>query len=240
MKKSLKVIISGFVILLIGVIILLVALGLNGWKFSPDFEMNEYAAEEDYDKLVLNLDAGAVNVRYFSGDKIQISYPTSYGYSTDIKGEGSTLKVTGNQHGWYIFTWGNTIPDITVNLPQSVKFDLDIEVNAGTVTLESGTYKNVKANVNAGLVTVKPADCDYFTSVVNAGKVCAERLNCPATKVTVNMGEADVCLKGAKGEFNISAKSDLGNCNVQNQSGTTQKRVDVEVNLGDANVTFKN
>ena len=65
MKAVIKAIIAGSVIIGIGLIVLIVALALNGWKFMPKFEMAEYVAEGEIGELKIDNAVGNVKTEFY-------------------------------------------------------------------------------------------------------------------------------------------------------------------------------
>ncbi|MDE5667756.1 MAG: hypothetical protein K2I29_05895 [Clostridia bacterium] len=64
MKGLVKMIIAGAIIIGIGVAVLLIALGLNGWSFAPNFEMQEFTSNEANTSVSVNLSTGRLKIEY--------------------------------------------------------------------------------------------------------------------------------------------------------------------------------
>lgn len=258
MKGAMKGVIIGLVIAAIGVAVLVAALALNGWKFTRDYEMKTYTAEHINNSVKAEIMFGKLKTEYYDGDRIVIEYPDTDGFRTEISEEHGTLVFEGpvKKH-WYTFTFGlNGLPETVIKLPSSIKFDTEIELNAGTVTLGGGQYRNVKVQVNAGTISFGNAECDSFsgqvnagtftvddvitdtfTGEVNAGSFSVKKLDCPKINVEVNAGSMTVGIIGDKKDFDITTDVSAGSCNVTGQSGGG-KKLHVEVNAGSASVSF--
>ncbi len=263
MKGFVKVIIAGAVIIGLGIAVLLIALGLNGWSFTPNFEMQDFAAEQENTSLSVNLDAGRLKVEYLEdgSDKIQITYPTAKGWETTISENGGKLTLVGNKHNWYTFTWGVTFPETVIKIPKNTIGTVDITLNAGTVDLAGGEYQSVKIQVNAGTcnvgeisgcntldltvnagtLNVEGAQCNKVTSEVNAGSATIKKIDSAQTDVTVSAGSATLAFTGAKTEYNATVDVSLGKCEgLETQSGNGDKNISINVSAGSAKVSFSN
>lgn len=261
MKGMVKAIIGGCIFIAIGVVILLIALGLNGWSITPNYEMKTYNATETNTTVKLNFNAGEVKTEFYNGDKIVVEYPEIENYSTTIKEENGTLTFSGprKQH-WYNFSFGwNKIPKTIIKLPQNTAFNLDFEVNAGTVTVAEGAYGTVKIQLNAGTVKVNGiAECTSFTGTVNAGSANVKNVNCEGKfrcevnagsinidgltcddiDTEVNAGSLNLKINGNKTDYTIFVDKSAGSCSVEEQTGTGGKTLAIDVSAGSANVTF--
>ena len=259
MKAIVKGLIIGLIVIVIGAAILITALALNGWTFKkPEFVNQTFTATEDNTVIKIDVGAGAVKTEFSDGDKIQIDYPSATVFTTEIN-EANGVFSYKSKIKWALFwkTW--SIPDTVIKLPQNVIFDLDFEVNAGTVNVASGSYGKVDIEVNAGTLTVNSSDCsvfkcdvsagllsvndvscDSFDCEVSAGKLDVSALKCPDIKADVSAGTIILGIDGVKAEYTISASKSAGSCNVSNQTGNTEKSLRVEVSAGSINVNFSN
>lgn len=238
MKKLIAVIVVGAVVIGIGIAVLLIALGLNGWKFSPDFKTEEFKSSQENTTLKVKLSAGELKIEYHDEDYVQILYPTASGYQTKITEADGKLSVDGNKRRWYTFSWGIKIPETVVKIPRGKIADLEIELNAGTVSLAEGAFENVKIELNAGTVSAAGIQCNKFTLKINAGSANVQKLDGAENKIEVNAGSANVKFTGTAEDYTATVKVSAGSCNgVTNRTGGG-RTIDVKVNAGSVNASF--
>lgn len=259
MKGFVKVIIAGCVILGIGVAVLVIALGLNGWSFAPEFEEKSFTAEKVNTAIDIDIDAGSLKTEFYDGDKIEITYPVANGYTSTITetAEG-TLKMVVNKHHWFTFTWGVTIPDTVIKLPKGTAYKVTARLNAGSVYLADGEYSEVTTHINAGTFKADTLVCQSFNLTVNAGfadlgnmtcpklvcKVNAgraeiDKLTCPDSEIKVSAGAAVLGLSGNKGDYDAVVNVSAGSCTgLETQSVEGGKKIKISVSAGSANITF--
>lgn len=263
MKGFLKVIIAGAVIIGLGIAILLIALGLNGWSFTPKFEMQNYTAEQENTSLSIKLDAGRLKIEYREdgGDKIQISYPEAKSWKTTVSEKDGKLSLVGNKHHWYTFTWGVTFPETVIKLPKSAIGSVEITLDAGTVDLVGGEYQNVKIQVNAGTcrvgeisgcktldltvnagtLNVDGAQSNSVKGEVNAGAANIKKIDSAQTEVNISAGAANLSFTGAKTEYDATVNVSFGKCEgLTTQTGNGGKNISINVSAGAATVSFSN
>lgn len=263
MKGFVKVIIAGAVIIGLGIAILLIALGLNDWSFTPKFEMQSFTAEQENTSLSVKLDAGRLKIIYREdgGDKIQITYPEAKSYKTTVTEKDGKLSLVGNIHHWYTFTWGITFPETVIMLPKNTIANVEITLNAGTVDLAGGEYQSVKIKVNAGTchvgeisgcntldltvnagtLNVDGAQSNNVRSEVNAGAANIKKIDSAQTEVTLSAGSATLAFTGAKTEYNATVNVSLGTCSgLATQTGSGGKNISISVSAGSATVSFLN
>lgn len=266
MKGIVKAIIAGCIFIAIGVAVLLIALGLNGWSFTPEYDMATYSTEnaeitEVIDTIKLNFKAGKVRTEFYDEDYITVKYPKIKNFDTDIEVKDGTFSFTGpNKQHWYSFPlgWGN-LPETVIKLPKNTTYNLDLTVNAGTMTIEKGDYGTVKLQLNAGSFKVNGASsCTEFDCTVNAGAATIENMNCSGLfdcnvnagsinimsitcdniKTEVNAGSLKVEVNGKQADYTIFVEKSAGSCNVEEQSGTGNKTLTIDVSAGSVDVTF--
>lgn len=262
MKGFIKVIIAGAVIIGVGLAVLIIALGLNGWAFNPNFETAEFTSEGVNTALSIELDAGRLKIEYHDEDKIKISYPTAQGYETTVKESDGTVSLVGNKRKWFSFGCNASFPETLVKIPRNAIKTVNIDINAGGVEMAGGAFENVKIKVNAGAcnvgeitglnllkidlnagsVSIDGAEGDKISCEVNAGRASIKNIYCKTTDVTVGAGLATLSFKGGKTEYNATVNVSAGSCNgLDNYNDVNNdKSINVKVSAGSADVSFKN
>lgn len=238
MKGIIKCVIAGAVIIGIGLAIVLGALAFNGWSVKkPTFTTQSYTAENDNTSINISIDAGSFKTEFYDGDKIAIEYPVSSVYKTEISENDGVFRYESDlKKTWFM---GNlNIPDTVIKLPENVCFNLDIEVNAGTVNIASGGYGKVVIEVNAGTLKADGIKCEKFSGDVNAGTMKVTKLDCADIKADVSAGSVNIDIDGAKADYNIKADVSAGSCNVSNQTVENGKSLVVDCSAGSIKVSF--
>lgn len=263
MKGIGKAIGAGIAIIIVGVIVFVVALGLNGWKLEDvgNYEIKTYECETDITEIKLDFALGTLKTRFYDGDKIKIEYPENERLTTTVTESNGTLTASANtsKRWWLNFgTWFRKIPTTVISIPQNSVVGLDIQINAGTVDVAEGTYGSVKLELNAGTLNFGKTVCDSLNCTVSAGTlkvagvtcgkvicdVSAGTVNlwdvsCDDIKVEISAGTINLNVNGNESEYNISASVSAGSCNVHSQPGTNaNKKITVGVSAGTANVNF--
>lgn len=260
MKAIIKAIIAGSVIIGVGVIVLVIALALNGWKIAPDFEIAEYVSEGEIGELKIENAVGNIKTEFYDGDRVMVSYPVSDRYTMSVGEKDGLLTIDGlHKKHWYSFTFlTGMLPETIVKIPRSAVLKLAVTVNAGTVELAAGRYAETGVTLNAGALNVLGMTCSDFKCEVNAGSISvkslesasldckvkagafhAERIDCPFVKVSVAAGSAELSVQGNREEYTISVDKSAGSCNVAGQTGSDpDKRIDIDVSAGSCNVSF--
>ncbi|MCH5142903.1 MAG: DUF4097 family beta strand repeat protein [Clostridiales bacterium] len=259
MKSMVKAIIAGSCIIVLGVAILLVALGLNGWTFKAHFDTKEFNAEQENNKIIVENSVGSMKINYYDGEKVQILYPEAQNYNVDIVEKDGHVQVITPSPKWYEFSiWWANIPETVINLPKDIEFELELIVKAGSLRLLDGQYSKIRLTVHAGSLNASGVQCDTFKAEVNAGSMQIDSLICATSfrgevnagslnakyvacsdiTAKVSAGSLTMTLKGNKSDYNISAYVSAGSSNISNQRGSTEKRIDTYVYAGSLNVFF--
>lgn len=261
MKGYIKVIIAGAVIIGIGLAVFLIALGLNGWTVTPEFEMKEFTSTKVNTSLSVDLDAGLLKIDYHDGDEIKVTYPSAKGYDSRFSEEDGKLSIVSNKRRWYTFSWGVNFPETVVLIPRNQIKNVDIYVNAGGVQLAGGEFENVnvkvnagacevgkitglkllKIKLNAGAVNVDGVRGDKLICNVNAGRATVKNVDCTTTEVGINAGLAELNFAGVRADYSSSVNVSAGSCNgLYDNVSDTGKSIKVKVSAGTVNVSFLN
>ena len=266
MKGFVKTIIAGAVIIGLGVAILLITLGINGWNINvalgnSNFEMKTYNAVNSVETLKVDFYAGSLEIEFYDGDEVKIEYPENKKYSAEINEENGVLSMsTGSRH-WYdwFLNWSIiNLPATKISLPADSKVNLDLELNAGSVDVAGGEYGDTKIHINAGSIEAGAIDCGNLSSELNAGSLDMEKAACSDLKIKMNAGTADInriyCdnihakinagamnleVVGSEKEYGISIKKNAGSCNKSDHHGThPDKKITGEINAGSLDISF--
>ena len=244
-KRATKWLIAGGVILSILIsIVLCVAiasgtLAVNGFFAKPEFEMQTFTAGDKNNALDISIGAGQVKTEFYDGDRIVIDYPASPVFKTEISEKNGVLTYKAEpRRVWFWGSWD--IPETTIKLPKDEIYNLDFEIDAGTVNIASGVYGIVNIEINAGTLTMEKLTCDILTCEINAGECKIKELACPNIKAEVNAGSLSIDIDDYMEEYDIKTNVSVGSCNISDQTVEGGKKLRIECSAGAVKVTFKN
>ena len=258
MKGFVKVMIAGAVILVLGIGVLVVALGINGWqiKIDGDFEMKYYECEEKNSTLDIEFSVGKLEVDYYDGETIKIEYPENENLTATIGENNGTLSfATKSNHKWNnIFSWLTEIPTTKIWIPQGDIMNLELDMNAGSVKLADGGYGNLDINMNAGAFSIGEVTCVKLSVELNAGSISAQKihsiydasiemnagsikiqsLSCPAVDFSISAGGLDVAkLDTSTIDIDLSA----GTAKLEVAGAKSDFNIDVDKSAGSCNIS---
>ena len=255
MKAIWKGLIIGDVLVAIGAGILITTLAINGWSLKATYTMQTFTAENDDNAIKLDIGASALKTEFYDGERIEISYPESNRFTTDITEKDGKLTFKSKLK-WFARV-SREIPETVIKLPKEKVFELEIDLGAGTVKLASGVYGKVEidvsagtldaadiscrsllCDVSAGTVNLSKVDCSSLVCDLSAGKIDINSITCPEIKADVSAGKLSLGVNGVKSEYTIKASVSAGSCNVSNQTGSTDKKLSVDCSAGSVTVNF--
>lgn len=260
MKKSTKSsIIAGVVIVVIGVAVLLCALGMSGWNFRgvKNWETDTVTYEKPISKLEIKVNYGQVVIKQGLVEVTTVNYEYDEKHRPEIAvNDDGLLKIHTAEKKWHeINYWFEDAPSIEVTLP--VQSDLAIvdlvlnagtvefgdgdwgatvcvEVNAGAVSLGDVSMRDLRLQVNAGALNAGKIQSQKVTCDLNAGAFSVKEITCSAFECDVSAGAAEVKkLDSSTVKLDVSAGSaTLGLVGAQ-----SDYRVSVDKSAGSCNVS---
>ncbi|MDE5755887.1 MAG: DUF4097 domain-containing protein [Clostridia bacterium] len=256
MKGFIKMIIAGSVILGIGIVVLVFALGLNHWQLDEDYEMKDYECAEENTTLDIDFSAGTLDINYYDGDKIKIEYPESETWTASISEVNGTLSfATEHKRKWNNFSnWFSKIPTTKIWIPQGDIMNVDLNMNAGTVKLADGGYGNLDITMNAGTFSTGEVDCKKLSVKLNAGTISAQKIDsveeasikmnagsinihylvCPSIVSKLSAGSLNISkLQTASVDVNLSA----GSVKLVMTGAKSDYDIDVDKSAGSCNIS---
>lgn len=257
MKTIWKCVISGAVIIAIGIAVLVTTLAINGWAIETDYTMKTFTAKNENTFVELDVGACTLKTEFYDGDRIEISYPSGKSLKTDIDEVNGKL-IFESKIKWYAHPFGeNKVPETVVKLPKDKVIDLVIDLGAGTVKLADGVYGKVIIDVDAGTLnaqniecrtlicdisagsaTLKGVTCSSLDCDVSAGKLDITSLTCPRINADVSAGKLNLSVNGIESEYAVTVDVSAGSCNLSSHKGTTDKKIDVDCSAGSVTIKF--
>ena len=248
------------VLALVGVTVLF---ALNSWNIfeKVNWESKTYECPEVVDTIDLDFAAGELVIQRYDGYAIKVDYSHSNKFTTAFTVTGSKLSIaTSNVHWYNTFLWFNRIPTTTLYIPRNQTINLDMEINAGHVTVDDGSFGNLRIELNAGAISFGEVTCNDFNLELNAGALSIDRLSCTkfnsevsagsldvfglscnVISVEVSAGSANLTVLGNKEDYTVITNVSGGRCNLKGQVGKENpiKRITVKVSAGSANIFFE-
>lgn len=189
-----KLAIAGVVLVVIGLVIMLTILGLNGWSLGEDYEMKNYNATTDITALNWDFEMGQLKTEFYDGDKIYIEYPENNRFKTTITENAGTMTISSD---WKfklinIGHWFKKMPNTILKVPNDSILNLEFNINAGQIDFASGNYGSVKVDMNAGTVNFENINCSNFDLKVNAGTLKVQNITTGNAKFDMNAGDIKI------------------------------------------------
>ena len=246
-------------ILIAGIITLIILLSI-GFSIKPEFAEAHYTQQaESVQSIEIDASVGEVETVFYDGDKIEIDYHTSNIYNVEITERNGTLRYRLRNHHWYMFHGTINHPKTTIRLPEGCVYNLDIDMSAGSTTVNGGTFGDIKIDLSAGKVSVGKVECDGSIIIdlsagtvdideadckrlgidLSAGTVGIDTLTCPKIKIDLSAGNVKLGVVGQQSEYSILVDKSAGKCNVGNQRGTDDNKIiDIDLSAGNVTVNF--
>lgn len=257
MKTMFRWMIAGGVIALVGVVILLCGLSLNGWRWKNEYETLSFTAENTTEELHIEIGAGNAHIRFYDGERVQIDYPVSDWYRYTVREESGTVTLQHERLSWFNFAFYN-LPETEIRIPADCALNLTLTVSAGTVNVGDGTLGDVSIDVSAGTLNVgalscRSLKCDLSAGSANldavactqadfdlsAGSLSLNRLTCSDVKIDVSAGSATLGIAGKEEDYSVSVDRSAGSCNLASAyRADAAGRLEIDLSAGSVSVRF--
>ena len=259
MKKNIKVIVAGVVVAVIGLVVLLCALGMSGWKFDRvnDWQEDTFNATATVERLNIKVNWGKVVVTRGETDKVSVKYEFDDRYAPKFEENNGKLTIETPQKRWYEFGfWFENAPRMEITVPQDVALSdihltlnagtlqfgkgdwgkrIDVELNAGALSMDDVVTEQLYVVVNAGAFSVTKAQCELFSCNVSAGAFDAKELSCTTFDCEISAGSMNV--KKLDSSQLIKLEVSAGSANLGLVGAKTDYNVSVSKSAGSCNVS---
>ena len=181
-------------ILLLGLILFIILRAIS-CAIDPSFTDAHYAQQsESIQNVRIDASIGEVETVFYEGDKIEIEYHTSNIYDVDISEQNDTLVYRLRNKRWFMH-WGTiNFPKTTIKLPEGCVYNLDIDLSAGSTTVNGGTFGDIKIDLSAGTVNLLGNTvCKSLKIDLSAGKVSIHKVkSANAVEIDLSAGQVDI------------------------------------------------
>ena len=204
----------------------------NGFHFDFDFDDDDDEIEEknDYSEVLEKFDEIEIDSQILS---IEIVNSKDYGAYANFNKESlkPSLKIQNGK--LYVSqnikkgkTFGNNNASLRITVPEDVELsNLYVNNNVGAVYLNKISVDKIKISNNVGEISIK--DCIF-------SKLTAD----------TNVGEIELNNSASYDDYEIRAKTDVGELNVlgksykhsYNQNGTDSKSIELNTNVGEISI----
>ena len=260
MKKSTKSsIIAGVIIAVIGVVVLVCALGMSGWNFRNvnNWAHDTVTFETPVTKIEIKANYGQVVLKQGLVDVTTVNYEYDDKHRPEIAlNEDGLLKIHTAHRGWNEFDyWFEDAPTIEVYLPAEVdlvvvdmqlnagRIDfgdgywgsvVDVELNAGSISFGNVSMGDLHLDINAGALDAYKIQCHKLTCQLSAGAFSVKEVSCDAFDCDISAGGVTVKkLDSSQITLDVSAGSaELGLAGAQ-----SEYRISVSKSAGSCNVS---
>ncbi len=255
-------IILGICFLAIGLGITVVALSSPDFNFkelqNQEFEEEEKTFEID-NISTITCKCFADNVKILPSDATTIKIIGKKGksihYEYALDEETKTLSIHqiddgeknfGIKFDFSPFGW-TTSMDLSIFIPKSMLLDLNLDINAGNLTIKDLNFKTVNLDIDAGNATIDNVYSLNYDIQINAGNLTLKNGKADTIKCDISAGNATCKINVLNlGDFKVNCGNLTltligSNTDYQiNGKGTGNKKILTDVDLGSTSINYMN
>lgn len=226
----------------------------GGWNEITKEANAAYAAESKTDIISVEAEAGRITLRtadvektsvdYFNDDRVQVNF---------VETEGK-LTVSQTIRPAFLNTYGG---EIVITMPADNTYNVNVslgagnvacnglntetvqvELNGGNIAMENCTAESASLQADAGEIDLRACAVTKLRTAVDAGNIKGTGITVDNAAFAVDAGEIDVECRGIQSEYTMTRKISIGNCNFEDQAGTTQKYIHAQADVGNIRIVF--
>lgn len=215
-----KFIITGIVVLIIGIGIFACGFAISGWNIfametQAPFEEKTFTSNSNITSIQIEDKNTPVILTKSSDDKVHITYyeNNKRKYSISENGILSVKKINNYQWYDYFFNISFQIKSLTVEVPESFKGDITIDTNNAKISIEDLEVSNLTAVTSNGSIELRSVkaneNIETHTSngSVDIQKITVGKLNIETSNAHITCKEinsTDLSAKTSNGRITLS------------------------------------
>lgn len=258
MKTSTKIwFTTATLLIVLGSIIFVIAMSLNGWNFTElntsNYKTSTYDINQDFNSISFETEFVSIEFNLSNDEKCKVVCFEDENEKSSVSVEKQTLTVkskSASNKKWYEYIGINfNEPKITVYLPKNqydlllvknnsgsieipkdLNFtDIDINLTAGDVNLSSAVSEKIKIKTTTGSIVLKNVAADTLDLSVKTGDITAYNLECNGEiKADVTTGGLNLSDANCN---NFSSNGNTGEITLNNVISKNQ--ISIERTTGD-------
>lgn len=206
--------------------------GFSGLK--PDFSgKTETIFQESGAVSEIILDSEVMDVKFYTGDSLEIAYGGNEKLKPEITFENGVLSITQRgkvRRTFNIFSFGKTQSKLLVTIPAEARLQkfscqidvCDLEINAlnaaeagihanvGDVDVRNAVFGKSEIIMNTGDLDVEDSALGSGTIKLDTGDADVNYCSFDELNVTNDVGDTDVRLREAADSYTINLSADIG------------------------------
>ena len=198
MSKAVKIwLIIAASLILVGGLIFVGAMTVNGWDFAAmstyEYETNEYEITEEFTSISIVTDVTDVELISADGEKciVECYEETGLKHEVSVKGGTLTIELTDTRKWYEHIGIGFGSSKITVRVPKEIYDKISVKTSTGDIKIENISASSIALNLSTGESTLRDIECKSLLSEGSTGDISMERL-VATEKILIERDTGDV------------------------------------------------
>ena len=187
-------------LVLIGAIIFLVILAMNGWSFknldTTEYETVEHTVTDEFHSVDIVSDTSDIKILPSENGEVKIvSFEPKYEKLSVSVSDGVLKLNSKNDKKWYqhIFSFSVKSPAFTVYLPKAEYTSLTVNESTGDVEIAEGfTFGNMDISISTGDVKITSTVNELMKIKVSTGDITLENSTVGSAEIKLSTGDLTV------------------------------------------------
>lgn len=198
-KSTMVLLIVAICLVVIGMILLAITLGINGWDFrhldTRIFETNTHPISTEFHSILVNTDTA--DIRFLPSPDGQcrvVCYEAENARHTVRVQDGTLTIRLAEDKAWYEYIGIHfETPKVTLYLPEEVYENLSIHADTGDVEVSDDlTFSQIAISVSTGDIHLDNITAKSITLTQSTGDVVARNVQCQQFHSTGSTGDLEL------------------------------------------------
>lgn len=205
---------------------------------------------EDIRELEIQVNAVELVIEVSPDDQLYVAYnhmPNAMKFCCTQEGNRLTITTTEEMEALKNLYSSNAEPKISIQVPNQMLEDVDIENAAGTIQIRSLQAKELSVSVGAGEAVIQDFGAEDVEFNCGAGRIEASGDVQKAAEIDCGVGEIWLTIYGTDADYIYDVDCSVGTVTVNGTSVTTsavedngsKKCLEISCGVGEVNVDFE-